>query len=275
MEALRREYALGVNAFLRWTGIAKSSYYRRKDRHQRSRWIQVQIAKRVKTLCVKHVSLGYRPIAALLNSRRHQASESSVFRVMQHLGLLQKQRPRRERTRRPTPKLEPKKIGLTIGLDFIHWHGYPICNVIEFQSRYCLASVAFKHETAENAQAAICAALKEAKRLRLPTTGIDVKSDKGSPFIADDFRDLLVAHQCQQTLTGICITGGTARVERFNRTTKEQGLAREDVEDLDEIQQALNRHRRYYNTQRPHQALGWITPRQFITQNCQKSVPVL
>lgn len=274
MTSLRREYALGVNEFLEWTGIAKSSYYRRKAHREGVRPVQARIEKQVKALCAKHLSLGHRPITALLNKRVHQASESSVFRVMERYGLLQKQRPRRERTKSPPPKLDPKKIGMTIGLDFIHWQGYPICNVIEFQSRYCLASVAFEQETAESAQLAIRAALRAAKHLGLPTKGVDVKSDKGSPFIADDFRKLLVAKTCQQSLSGICIVGGTARVERFNRTTKEQGLAREDTEGLHDIQLALNRHRRYYNTQRPHQALGWLTPLKFIRVNREKVVPV-
>jgi transposase InsO family protein len=260
MEGLRREYALGVNEFLKWAGIAKSSYYRRKTHRAGVRPVQARIERRVKALCAKHQSLGHRPITALLNGRTHQASESSVFRVMQRYGLLQKKRPHRERTKSPPPTLDPKQIGMTIGLDFIHWQGYPICNVIEFQSRYCLAALAFEQETAESAQVAIRAALHEAKRLGLPAKGVDVKSDKGSPFIAEDFRKVLVENTCQQSLSGICIAGGTARVERFNRTTKEQGLAREDTEGLDEIQLALNRHRHYYNTQRPHQALGWVTP---------------
>jgi putative transposase len=274
MEVLRQESGLGVNAFLRSSGISKSSYYRRKAGRVRARPVQAQIEKRVKALCAIYPMLGHRPITALLNRRKHWASESSVFRLMQRLELLQKQRPRRVRTKGEPPTLAPEQIGLTIGLDFIHWQGYPVCNVIEFESRYCLAAVAFEQETAHSAQTAITLALQEAKRLGLPTSGIDVKSDKGSPFIAADFRNLLESHTCQQSLTGICVVGGTARLERFNRSLKEQGLAREDTEGLHDIQSALDRYQNFYNTQRPHQALDWLTPRQFIRKHREKLVPV-
>lgn len=57
------------------------------------------------------------------------------------------------------------------------------------------------------------------------------------------------------------------RVERLNRSIKAQGLAREEINSPVEIQEVLDTYRSYYNTERPHQALGYKTPIQVVQQS--------
>lgn len=42
---------------------------------------------------------------------------------------------------RYSPPPQSEQVGWTLGLDFTHWGPYRLCNVIEYQSRICLASV--------------------------------------------------------------------------------------------------------------------------------------
>jgi putative transposase len=275
METMRLEMGLGVNAFVRASGISKSSYYRRKRARGRARPKQAKVERRVKRLCAQQPGLGYRAIAGMLNRREKQVSPSTVFRLMKRLKLLQKAKPKRARSTCPQPTLMPEQIGLTIGLDFTRWQGCRICNVIEYQSRYCLASLAFARESADESQAAIQAALRSARQLGLPTSGIEVKSDHGSPFIAEDFRQFLAEHACGQTLAAVGRPQGMGRLERFNRSLKEQSLVFEDTAACPDVQPVLDRYRRFYNTRRPHQALGNKTPLEVIRLNRKKVVPVL
>ena len=62
------------------------------------------------------------------------------------------------------------------------------------------------------------------------------------------------------------------RVERFNRSLKEQGLQPEDLEPRGSLQPTLDAYRSYYNTQPPHQALGYQTPLELLQSKGYHSV---
>ena len=218
MEALRQELNLGVNAFLRLSGIAKSTYYRRKRGGKARTTLREGVEGEVKRLCKEHPRLGHRPIHALL-AKTHPVSPSTVYRVMKCLDLCQKLKKKRSVKSAPAP-LELDSLGLTVGLDFTHWDKKPILNVLEFESRYCLASVVSERETSEAAKEALALALREAKGLGLPHRDIEVKSDHGSPFTAETFRTFLNNNRCQQTLSAVGRPQGMGRVERFNRSLK-------------------------------------------------------
>jgi putative transposase len=64
------------------------------------------------------------------------------------------------------------------------------------------------------------------------------------------------------------------RVERFNRSLKEQGLQPEELEADQELQVILSSYRNYYNTDRPHQALGYKTPLEVLQAKGYNSVPL-
>jgi transposase InsO family protein len=104
---------------------------------------------------------------------------------------------------------------MTIGLDFTHWQGKPICNVLEFESRYCLASVVYARETAETAQAALAEAFREAARPGLPTTKVEIRSDHGSTFTAELLEKFITDMGCWHTLSAVGRPQGMGRVERY------------------------------------------------------------
>lgn len=191
---------------------------------------------------------------------------------MQSERLVQPRRKGRLRPSAPPPAV-PAHVGLTVGLDFTHWLGKPVLNVLEYASRYCLASVVCERETAESAREGLRLALSEAARLGLPASGVEVKSDHGSPFTSNVFRDFLVERDCGQTLSAVGKPQGMGRVERFNRSVKEQALVWEDLADGVELQDALDAYRRYYNEARPHAALGYRTPLSLIQLGRAEMVP--
>ena len=268
LEALRREKGLGVNVFLAVSGLSKSSYYRRKQKAQtKTKELKEKRDQAIKALCHEHPALGYRPIHALL--LRHypslSCSASTVYRLMKALDLCQKP-VKKKPVKSTTTPLELESIGMTIGLDFTHWQKAPICNVLEYESRYALATIVTDRETAQAAKSVMELALLEAQRLGLPTTGIEVKSDQGSTFTAEVFEDFLYNQGCQHSFSPVAVPQGMAKVERFNRSAKEQALAREECDSKEAIQDVLDSYRQYYNSQRPHQALGYKTPLDIIRQ---------
>ena len=269
VEKLRVEQGLGVNAFLEASGLSKSSFYRKKQQAQskQSKVLQGKRQAAIKRLCHEHPALGYRPIHALFVKQYPElrCSSSTVYRLMKALDLCQKP-VKKKLVKSTTTPLELESVGMTIGLDFTHWQKKPICNVIEYQSRFCLASIVTERETAEAAKSVLEKAFQEAGRLGLPTKGIEVKSDHGSAFTAEVFEDFLFNQGCKHSFSPVAVPQGMAKVERFNRSTKEQGLAREECEHSQDIQNVLDSYRQYYNSQRPHQALAYKTPIDIIHQ---------
>ena len=272
LEKLRAEMGLGVNAFLRCSGVSKSSYYRRKRQGEEKQNARPKLEGEIKRLCDEHPRLGYRPIHAKL-SKTQAASASTVYRVMKRLALCQKRKRRGSTVVSAPAPLQLEQLGLTVGLDFTHWDRKPICNVLEYESRYCLAAVVSERETSEAATIALGLALQEAKRLGLPERGIEVKSDHGSTFTATPFRAFLNEQACQQTLSAVGRPQGMGRVERFNRSLKEQGLQPEELEPGGSLQPLLDSYRSYYNCHRPHQALDYLTPLEFLHAQGYNPVP--
>lgn len=183
---------------------------------------------------------------------------------MKRLVLCQKRKRRGSTVVSAPAPLQLEQLGLTVGLDFTHWDRKPICNVLEYESRYCLAAVVSERKTSEAATIALGLALQEAKRLGLPERGIEVKSDHGSTFTATPFRAFLNEQACQQTLSAVGRPQGMGRVERFNRSLKEQGLQPEELEPGGSLQPLLDSYRSYYNCHRTHQALDYLTPLEFL-----------
>lgn len=197
-----------------------------------------------------------------------------MYRVLKTLGKLQAPCGCKRERSEPPPPPDVERIGLIVGLDYTHWRGQPICNVIEFESRYCLASEVCSRETGDEAKRVMQLALKRARALGLPVQGITVKSDHGSPFRSEVFEDYIAARQCYRDYSAVGRPQGMGRVERFNRSEKEQSLKWEDAQQRDEIQQVCDAYRRFYNHKRPHQALAYQTPAHVVRLLVPKVVPL-
>jgi putative transposase len=281
---VRAELGLGVNAFLETSGLSKTTYYARK-RGRRPRLVTVvnnvasqpkqeEIAPEVQQLCDAHPELGSPTIAAFLNKDCKKAGESTVLRLMKRKGMLPK--PYRRKRKKPTPTEPPDltEVGMMIGLDFTHWQGKPICNVIEYEARYCLASVVYARETAETAQDALAEAFREAARLGLPTTKVEIKSDHGATFTAETFEKFIIDKGCWHTLSAVGRPQGMGRVERYNRNVKEQRLRwADEMLSASDLQDELDQYRKFYNEVRPHRALDGSTPIDFLQAAFTISVP--
>jgi len=214
---VRRELGLGVNAFLRLSGMSKGTYYRRRRQAQagrssspsRPRPKQEAIRGPAREIALAFPTYGYRKVWAELLRRGIQTSQSTVYRVLKGERLLLPTK-RKRKVKNQGPELpKPEQVGLVLSADSTLWRlvehkgspalgGYRILNVIEEESRYLLASVAGKvgeGETARLAKEAMERAREEARRLGLPTKGLLLRTDRGSAFQSEAFHGYLCEHQ--------------------------------------------------------------------------------
>ncbi len=107
LEAVRRELGLGVNAFLRLTGMSKGTYYRRRRQAQagrspsapRPRPKRKAIRKQAREIALAFPAYGYRKIWTELLRRGIPASPSTVYRALKEEGFLLPMKRRSEKTR--------------------------------------------------------------------------------------------------------------------------------------------------------------------------------
>jgi len=126
---VRQEFGLGVNAFLRLSGMSKSTYYRRRRQPKagqssstfRPRPKQEAIREHAREVALAFPTYGYRKVWVELIRRGMVATESTVYRVLKQEGLLlpTKRRPKAKNQGPKPPK--PELVGLVLSADSTLW----------------------------------------------------------------------------------------------------------------------------------------------------------
>lgn len=105
-----------------------------------------------------------------------------------------------------------------------------------------------------------------------PTTISIVQTDNGSEFLGtfhEELERICVKHQFiyprMPKVNGF--------IERFNRTIQEEFILRSDdiYYDIDTFKEKLTKYLTWYNYQRPHSSLKYVSPMQFINNLIPKS----
>jgi len=199
--------------------------------------------------------------------RKHGAvpSLSSVWRVLTRRGLVT-----------PQPRKRPRSSFIRFAADLpnecwqtdmTHWalaegRGCEIVNFIDDCSRLCLRSAAFAVTTALD----VGAAFQQARAAY--GTPAAVLTDNGGIFTAEP-RGGKVVLETELERLGIRRKHSRpyhpqtcGKVERFHQTQKRYLAKQPSARSLEELQVQLDRFAAYYNTERPHRALGRATPQE-------------
>jgi len=127
-----------------------------------------------------------------------------------------------------------------------------------------------KVKTLSSKQAKIT--LKEFEKLS-PHKVHTVQTDNGSEFFKA-FHQYLMEQNIKHQFIYPKSPKINSVVERFNRTIQEEFINRNDeiYFDLRAFQVKLIGYLDWYNTKRPHMALNYLSPQQFIQSNFPKSM---
>jgi len=213
---------------------------------------------------------GTRKMAAWLKSKRHSVNRKHVRRLMQIMGL--KAIYRRPQTSPPGPgnKIYPY---LLTGMDITRpnqvWcadityipmaHGFMYLVVImDWYSRYVLA-----WRLSNTLDADFCVeALEEALRKGKPDI---FNTDQGSQFTGKAFTGLLEQHGIKISMDGKGSYRDNLFIERLWRTVKYEEVYLKAYQNGKDARIGIGDYFRFYNTARPHQALGYRTPGEVFT----------
>lgn len=115
---------------------------------------------------------------------------------------------------------------------------------------------------------AVLASIEEALRQafgepRYVPGGVELRTDHGPQYTGADCAALVERWGLVHTFAPVGRPTGNAVAERVIRTMKEEVIWLRDWKNAAELREALLAWQVRYNTQRPHQALGWKTPAEY------------
>ena len=275
-----RHHGMSRRTFYRWqhrfeqqglAGLEDRSH--RPHRCPRPTWTTAQV-QAVLALREEYPAWGKAKLAILLRRQGTALSVSMVGRILRHLtatGQLREAARRRRRTRRlprPYAVRKPKDYVVAAPGDLVQIDTLDVEVVPGARFKHLsLVDVCSRWHAAEIRRGATAMTMREnleQMRARLPFPLLAIQIDGGSEFRAE-FEAYCQAEGIRLFTLPPRSPKLNGRVERVQRTAREEFYACTDVAPrLEDLQPALREYEEIYNTIRPHHALGYLTPQEFL-----------
>ena len=213
---------------------------------------------------------GARRMAVWLKKQGYRVNRKRIQRLMRIMGL--KAIYRRPRTSKPAPghKIYPYLLSdievtrpnqvwaadityIPMARGFLY-----LVVIIDWYSRYVIS-----WRLSNTLDASFCVdALDEALRKGQPEI---FNTDQGAQFTSEVFTRLLEQHGVRISMDGKGRYSDNLFIERLWRTVKYEEVYLKAYQDGRDARISLGNYFRFYNAERPHQALGYRTPAEVFT----------
>ena len=277
-----RHFGISPETFYRWKErydprhIESLEDLSHRPRHLRQPAYSVELIKAVLRLREEYPRWGKDKLVILLHGEGFACSASTVGRILRKLrerGALKEPLPnhisaRKSQRQRPYAVRKPKDYvarepGDIVEVDTLDVRPLPGLVLKHFTARDVISKwdVLEAHTRATSHTAA---AFMNTLLRRMPFPVKVIQVDGGSEF-QDAFEE-----ECQRRGIKLYVLPPRSpklngHVERAQRTHTEEFYEVTDTTfDIPELNQALLKWEQVYNTVRPHQALGYLTPQQFL-----------
>ena len=291
LELIRLDGGVPVRRFVARLGIPVSTWYHWRAGHLRGRpvrrWpapVVDAIEEQAALTAHRWSAWGHRKIWAMLRADGIRVSRSSVLRALARRDLLMPVRYQAERrqlaiARRALFVAAPTCRNRVWQTDFTEYETtrggtWRISPVVDYATKYCLATPLSGTTAARDAIAAIEVAIAEAERLLghplledcvdratgelLPVT---IVTDNGPAYKSSDFLRFIASRpELAHVRTRHHAPETNGVVERFNGSLKYEHLYRLEIADALDLADEAEAYRDLYNTIRPHEALDFATP---------------
>jgi len=244
------------------TGLNRKSHrYRQRRKPER------KLIGRIRQLAMKHPRFGYRRIWACLKREGIKINLKKLCRLWKQEKLsLPKKRPSKRRAK-PNIGILPKaeKVNQVWTYDFVFdqslsGRSLKMMTLIDEYTRECLAvevGVSIKSERVRQILQRVC--LEKG----FPAM---IRSDNGSEFIAQAVNHWLAENGIKPLFIEPGKPWQNGKCESFNGKLRDECLSREWFSSVKEAQVVIGNWRKFYNEERPHSSLDYLTPLEFKSQ---------
>jgi putative transposase len=266
-----------VDFMCRELGVSRSGYYAWRGRgpSERAR-ADTDLLAVITTLFERlRGNPGVRRVHAELRVLGHRLSRKRVWRLMRAAGL-QGRHPKawkRTTVAGENPVAAPDLIGRDFTAPAVNqrwcgdityvktWDGWAfLATVIDLHSRAVVGWAIADHMRTELVTAALDMALAH----RVPAAGVIFHSDRGTQYTSREFAEYCTNNGIRRSLgrTGICYDNAVS--ESFFATYKKELIHTRPWPSVKYLKkETFDWIETYYNTQRRHSTLGYLTPREY------------
>ena len=250
--------------------VARSTLHRKAATKNTSPQLAEALVTKLHTLIQTHPTYGYRRLWALLRYREGvMVNRKAVYRALRIKQWLVHQRVRTPRPRAQRLRSRSLASNQRWAMDVTHipcgedgW-GH-LTAVIDCHDREIIGYEFALRGRAKEAERAIeTACLARFGTLRPGGTPPVLRSDNGLIFQSRRFRQACRDYRLQQEFITPYTPEQNGLIERFFRSLKEECVWQQHFESFEEARQHITQWVRWYNEERPHQALRYRSPRQF------------
>jgi putative transposase len=236
----------------------------------RQRRVDEVLAERLRQLIASHPTFGYRRLWALLRfAAGLKINRKAVYRVLRLKGWFVHQRTVTPRPRVHELKSRAQRSDERWAMDVTHvlcgadgWgHLTAVIHCYDREITGFEFALRGRAKEAERALEEACLARFGTLRPAGPTPV--VRSDNGLIFQSRRFRAACRDYRLRQEFIIPYTPEHNGIVERFFRSLKEECVWQYNFGTFAEARSAITQWIKWYNTERPHQALGYRSPRQF------------
>lgn len=221
------------------------------------------MAEKIKELAMRYPRFGYRRIWAMLRRAGEMVNIKRVHRWWKRLKLqLARKRPKRQRV--VIEEMAPKAVrpNQVWTYDFVFdqvvsGRKLKMLTLVDECTRECLAVEVASSITAAGVRRVLERVTYERG---LPEM---IRSDNGSEFIAASTTEWLAASGIKAMFIEPGKPWQNGKCESFNGKLRDELLSRRWFSSMWEAKVVIESWRKYYNTERPHSALGYRTPAEF------------
>ena len=259
---------LPLRQLLAWLELFPSRFYDWQKRFgkanehngliPKSHWLLPWERQSILDYTQRHPGEGYRRLTfMMLDDNVVAVSPSSVYRVLKSTGLLQvsEQKTSRKGDGFDQPVKPHEHWHIDISYINIACTFYYLCSILDGYSRFIVQWALLKQMKESDIEIILQRALETCAE-----ASPRVISDNGPQFIANDFKEFIRTMEMTHVRTSPHYPQSNGKLERYHRTIKSECVRQAGWCELEQATAQIEQYVTYYNTQRLHSALGYVTP---------------
>jgi len=277
-----------IEGMSRVFGVSRSGYYR-FSHAKPSRRAEEDERLLLKIKAIHQASrqtYGSPRVHAELREEGELCSRKRVSKIMRRSGVIAKMKKRFKVTTRANPKasVAPNLLQQDFTADTPNQRWVADFTYVDTQEGWLYVATVldlFSRQIVGLAMSdrmtddLVIMALQQALTHRQPNTNITHHSDRGSQYTSKNFRDLLKKYCIIASMSGTGNCYDNAAMESFYHTLKTEHIYFEHYKTREEAKQSIFEYVEvFYNRQRRHSTLGFVSPMVFEKQWQQQSVGV-